>query len=71
MNGLPASWSGMGEATARYLIGLIDGENRSWSQFLDGMRVNDPWGRAGYEPMRAVNGELDNAFDPSLPITIN
>jgi hypothetical protein len=64
MNGLPAYWNGMGEATAKYLTGLLDGENRSWAQVLDGMRVADPWGRAGYEPMRAVNGELDNAFAP-------
>lgn len=72
MNGLPAYWSGMGEASAKYLIALIDGENQSWSQLLDGMKVNDPWGRAGYEPMRAVNGELDNVFDPAAGrITVN
>jgi hypothetical protein len=65
MNGLPAWWSGMGESSAKYLIGLLDGENKSWTQLLDGMRVNDPWGRAGYEPMRGVNGELDNTFDPA------
>jgi len=65
MNGLPAYWSGMGEATGRYLTGLLDGENRSWAAVLDGMKVADPWGRPGYEPMRAVNGELDNVFDPA------
>jgi hypothetical protein len=72
MNGLPAYWSGMGEATGRYLTGLLDGENRSWAQILDGMRVADPWGRPGYEPMRAVNGELDNAFNPAAggPIVV-
>lgn len=61
-NGLAAYWHGMGAATAGYIAGLIDGEGKSWRQVLEGMRVDLPWER-GYDPMRAVNGELDNLFD--------
>ncbi len=71
MNGLPAYWNGMGESTAKYLIALLDGSNQSWSQLLDSMRINEPWGENNYEPMRGVNGELDNVFDPSkTPLTV-
>jgi hypothetical protein len=64
VNGLAAYWSGMGAATAGYVIGLVDGGNKSWAQVLTGMRVNLPW-QSGYDPMRAVNGELDNRFTPA------
>lgn len=71
MNGLPAYWNGMGESTAKYLIGLLDGSNKSYAQLLDSMRINEPWGESGYEPMRGVNGELDNVFDGSkTPIAV-
>ncbi len=65
MNGLPAYWNGMGESTAKYLIALLDGSNKSWAQVLDAMRIDEPWGERNYEPMRGVNGELDNVFDPT------
>jgi len=72
MNGLPAYWNGMGESTAKYLIALLDGTNKSWAQLLDAMRINEPWGESNYEPMRGVNGELDNVFDGSkTPITVS
>lgn len=71
MNGLPAWWNGMGESTAKYLIGLLDGSGKSWAQILDGMRIDEPWGERGYEPMRGVNGELDNVYDAeAAPITV-
>lgn len=71
MNGLPAYWNGMGESTAKYLIALLDGTNKSWAQLLDAMRINEPWGERNYEPMRGVNGELDNVFDGSkTPISV-
>jgi hypothetical protein len=71
MNGLPAYWNGMGESSARYLIGLIDGGGKSWTTLLESMKVNDPWGAPGYEPMRGVNGELDNVYDPATaPISV-
>jgi hypothetical protein len=71
MNGLPAYWNGMGESTAKYLIALLDGSNKSWAQLLDAMRINEPWGENSYEPMRGVNGELDNVFDGTkTPISV-
>jgi hypothetical protein len=71
MNGLPAYWNGMGESTAKYLIALLDGSGKSWSQLLDAMRIDEPWGERGYEPMRGVNGELDNVFDATkTPISV-
>ena len=69
-NGLAAYWEKMDEASARYLIALIDGHNDSWSQLLQSMHVDLPWQR-GYDPMRAVNGEPDNQFDArATPITV-
>jgi hypothetical protein len=71
VNGLPAYWNGMGESTAKYLIGLLDGTGKSYAQLLDSMKINDPWGQPGYEPMRGVNGEVDNVYDPAKsPITL-
>jgi len=70
MNGLPAYWNGMGESTGKYLLALTDGSGKSWAQLLDSMKVADPWGAPGYEPMRGVNGELDNRYDPSQGLTV-
>ena len=70
MNGLPAYWNGMGESTAKYLIALLDGTGKSWSQLLDAMRIDEPW-QPSYEPMRGVNGELDNVYDPTrTPLSV-
>ncbi len=65
VNGLPAYWTNMGEATGRAFIGLIDGENRSWESLLRSTSVRTPWAPGGYDPLRAVNGEIDNVFDPA------
>jgi hypothetical protein len=71
VNGLPATWERLGEASARYVIGLIDGKNRSWQDILAAMVVRPSWAPDGYDPLRAVNGELDNLFDPRAgPITV-
>jgi hypothetical protein len=64
VNGLPAYWYGMGQATASYIAALVDGEDRSWRNLLGAMRVDTPW-QGAYDPMRAVNGELDNTFTPA------
>ena len=55
----------MGESTARYLLGLLDGQDRSWTDILGSMRVNVANLPANYEPMRAVTGEETNAFNPT------
>jgi hypothetical protein len=71
-NALPAYWNHMGESTAQYLIALLDGSGKSYPQLLDAMKVADPWGKPGYEPMRAVNGELDNVYDPAVtPLSLS
>lgn len=64
VNGLPGSWSLLGQASANYVIGLVDGTNKPWRDILAGMSVTPPWAPSGDDPLRAVNGELDNAFDP-------
>jgi hypothetical protein len=63
VNGLPAYWRGMGQAAAAYVAGMTSG-SQSWRQILTNMRVNLPW-QTAYDPMRAVNGELDNQFNPA------
>src|SRR5262245_50917520 len=73
-NGLPAYWPGMGESTAKYLIGLVDGKNGSWVDILNSMRVTAPGLPANYEPMRAVTGDEGNAFNPAqgkIAVTIS
>jgi hypothetical protein len=65
VNGLPAYWTNMGEATGRAVIGLLDGGNKTWEALLRSMTVRPPWAPSGYDPIRAVNGELDNQFDPA------
>ena len=38
--------------------------------YLDSMRVDLPWSW-GYDPMRAVNGELDNTYSGTArPLTV-
>jgi hypothetical protein len=64
-NGLAAYWTGMGESTARYVLGLLDGQNRSWGDVIGNMAIRVPWSSTPYDPMRAVNGELDNGFAPA------
>jgi hypothetical protein len=50
-------------------VALVDGEDKSWRQVLRAMRVDLPW-QTGYDPMRAVNGELDNAWDGTRPLAV-
>jgi hypothetical protein len=64
VNGLAAYWRGMGQASANYIASLLDGEDRDWRALLTSMRVDLPW-QTAYDPMRAVNGELGNQFDPA------
>jgi len=69
VNALPAYWLGMGQANAAYIAGLVGG-TQSWRQILGAMAVDLPWEQA-YDPMRAVNGELDNAYVPNgTPIIV-
>jgi hypothetical protein len=69
VNGLAAYWEGMGKASGNLVASLIDGEDRTWRQVLKAMRVDLPW-QSGYDPMRAVNGELGNRWTPARPLTV-
>jgi hypothetical protein len=71
VNGLPAYWTMLGQASANWLIGQIDGGNKTWGDILASMKVKPSWAPAGYDPLRVVNGELDNAYKPgSAPVTV-
>jgi hypothetical protein len=70
VNGLPAYVLGMGEATAGFLTGLLDGTQRTYVDLLKGMEINEPW-VSSYDPMRVVDGELDNTFSQAAtPLTV-
>jgi hypothetical protein len=62
VNGLPSWVWGGGEATARFLLGLLSGKQPSYVDLLGQMRLDTPWGEKAYDPMRVADGELDNAF---------
>ena len=71
VNGLPSYVLDGGIATARLLTGLIDGKQRSYTDLLNGMRLDYPWGETQYDPMRVVDGELDNVFSQKkTPLTV-
>jgi hypothetical protein len=69
-NGLPSYVNDSGVSTARLLLGLIDGKQRSFEELLNGMRLDFP-GEPAYDPMRVADGELDNTFSQSrTPLTV-
>ena len=71
VNGLPSYVLDGGIATARLLTGLLDGKQRSYADLLNGMRLDYPWGETQYDPMRVVDGELDNVFSQAkTPLTV-
>jgi len=68
VNGLPSYVLDGGVATARFLTGLLDGTQKSYVDLLNGMRLDfapSNGGERGYDPMRVVDGELDNVFSQS------
>lgn len=62
VNGLPSWVKGGGLAMARLALSFAAPEPRTYRQILEDMRVDLPWA-SDYEPMRVVDGELDNSFD--------
>ena len=71
VNGLPSYVWGGGVAMARLLNGLFDGTQKTYRELLTGMRLDTPWGERGYDPMRVVDGELDNTYAKALaPLTV-
>jgi hypothetical protein len=71
VNGLPSYVWGGGEVAARFVTGLVSGKQPTYSELLGSMRLDTPWGEKAYDPMRVVDGELDNTFDRSkTPLTV-
>jgi hypothetical protein len=71
VNGLPSYVLDGGVATARFLNGLISGAQPTYVDLLDSMKLDFSWGEKGYDPMRVVDGELDNVFSQAAtPITL-
>ena len=71
VNGLSAYVQDMGIETANFLTSLIDGKQHTYVDLLKAMELNEPWGNA-YDPMRVVDGELDNVFSQTkTPLAIS
>jgi hypothetical protein len=70
VNGLPAYVQDMGIASANFLTSLIDGRQHNYVDLLRAMELNEPWDSA-YDPMRVVDGELDNTFSQAkTPLSV-
>jgi hypothetical protein len=65
VNGSPSYVNESGTAVANLVTALLDGGQHSYKELLDAMRVDEPWGETGYDPMRVADGELDNVFSQS------
>jgi hypothetical protein len=71
VNGLPSYVLDGGVAVARFLTNLIDGKQHTYFDLLTAMRLDYPWGETAYDPMRVVDGELDNVFaQTKTPLTV-
>jgi len=71
VNGSPSYVWGGGQVVANFLSGLISGKQPAYVDLLNATHLNLPWGEKDYDPMRVVDGELDNAYSKSKsPITI-
>lgn len=71
VNGSPSYVWGGGQATADFLLGLLSGKQLAYTQLLQGTHLNLPWGEKDYDPMRVVDGELDNVYSRTkTPLTL-
>jgi hypothetical protein len=71
VNGSPAWVNDMGIVTAHFFGGLFDGKQNAYVDILHGMEMPE-YGDPAYDPMRVVDGELDNAFSQgATPLTVN
>lgn len=72
VNGLPSYVRDGGVATAELLLGLLSNTPRSYGELLEDMQVDLGWWAPDYDPMRVVDGELDNQFSPhDTPLTVS
>ncbi len=71
VNGMPSYVSTAGFTTAQFLISLLDKTPKSYKQILQDMTFDFSWRNNAYEPMRVVDGETDNIYNPnSFPLTL-
>lgn len=71
VNGSPSYVWGGGQVVANFLSGLISGNEPTYVDLLNATHLNLPWGENDYDPMRVVDGELDNVYSKSKsPITL-
>lgn len=71
VNGLPSWVYGGGEVAARFVSGIISPKQPTYPELLESMRIDTPWGERGYDPMRVVDGELDNTYSrAAAPLTM-
>lgn len=62
VNGLPSYVWGGGIVAAKLVAGLTGGKQPTYKELLGSMVLDTPWGEKGYDPMRVVDGELDNVY---------
>ncbi len=71
VNGSPSYVWGGGAATADFLVGLLSGKQLAYADLLNATHLDLPWGENDYDPMRVVDGELDNVYSRSQdPLTL-
>jgi hypothetical protein len=71
VNGSPSYVWGGGQVVASFLSGLISGKQPTYVELLNATHLNLPWGENDYDPMRVVDGELDNVYSRTkTPITL-
>jgi hypothetical protein len=71
VNGLPSYVRDGGVSTAALLLGLLSPTPKSYRQLLDDMQVDLGWWGPNYDPMRVVDGELDNDFSQAAePLSV-
>ncbi len=71
VNGSPSYVWGGGQVVASFLSGLISGNQPTYVDLLNATHLNLPWGENDYDPMRVVDGELDNVYSKTqTPLTL-
>jgi hypothetical protein len=68
-NGLEVHILDGGKSMGQFIAALFDGKQNTWLRMLEKTQVSSYWGV--HDPNRAVDGELDNTYDPTAtPITV-
>jgi hypothetical protein len=72
VNGLPSYVWGGGIVAAKLIAGIASGTQPTYKELLGSMVLDTPWGEHGYDPMRIVDGELDNTYSRGKdPLTLS